>query len=45
MSKNSSDDVKVHKSKEELLLYLSREMGMDYSKMEDYYEREATAVR
>lgn len=36
--------VEVHQSEEELILYLSREMDMEYSEAKDYYEREAAIV-
>jgi len=44
MSVENDVSVEVHQSDEELILYLSREMNMDYAEAKEYYEQQATVV-
>lgn len=41
---NGSITVEVHQSREELILYLSREMGVEYAEAKAYYEEKAAVV-
>jgi hypothetical protein len=37
-------EVRAHKSKQELILYLSEEMNMEYGEAKEFYEEEATVI-
>jgi hypothetical protein len=44
MSVENDISVEVHQSDEELILYLSREMDIEYAEAKEYYEQRATVV-
>ena len=44
MSVENDVSVEVHQSEEELILYLSREMDMEYAEAKEYYKQQAIVV-
>ena len=44
MSVENYFSVEVHQSEEELILYLSRELDMEYAEAKEYYKKHATIV-
>lgn len=44
MDDTATLSVEVHRSREELFLYLARELDIEYAEAKEYYEREATVI-